>query len=138
MHTENRKLPFFGLDNARVLDLSNNKVNWSVELQTLLIENLRGDNILPNLSKLKLSNMKSQNVNTFFIDLYGLHSVLKDKPVKHLDFSGTNIRFYNSDHSSMLTHLEILNMSSSRTAMFVYILPAIFKMSQKCSRVCAH
>ena len=113
---------FYGLTNVRVLDLSSNKVRYS--LNNDIVAGLKGENILPNISELYLSNIIDWYYpkSSFFLYLDTLHTAMKNKPLKVLDLSGTNIYFFISHFRhlplQLLPQLHALNISRAGEAVF--------------------
>lgn len=100
---------FDGLKNVKVLDLSNNIISSP----NSLIKGLNGQETL--------SNIKSKYGGKLYFNFDYLHNVIKNKPLKVLDMSGTFIgKLTNSQHLHILPQLEILNISSAGTAVFSF------------------
>lgn len=72
---------FYGLENVKVLDLSNNIIYNMYRLTY----GFYGQNTLPHLSKLYLSNLKSYTGNPIDLELSHLHKTMINKPLKVLD-----------------------------------------------------
>ena len=112
---------FHGLTNVTVLDLSNNKVN---SLNLAILPGLNGHNILPNLSKLYLSSITSSRspVLYLYLNLYDLHTAMENKPLKILDFSGTNLILnslpFQNHTLPLLPQVHSLNLSNAGPAVF--------------------
>ena len=114
---------FYGLTNVTLLDLSNNHVSY-YSLTYGIVTGLQGDDILPNISELYLSNIKRRYVPTISLYLFldDLHTAMENKPLRVLDLSGTSFYFYIS-HSltpppSLLPQLHTLNISRAGPAVF--------------------
>ena len=106
---------FYGLQNVRVLDLSNNTIS---SLRHFLILGLSGSKILPNISELYFSNVTIGLTDS--LNLLDLDIVLGNKTLKLLDFSGTRIMFLSplvtKRRSTILPQLRTLNISRSGSA----------------------
>ena len=106
------KNAFHGLTNVKVLDLSNNNV-WS--LQTDIAPGLYGDDTLPNLSELYLSNVSADPHQVF--DLSILHASAKCvRFLKVLDVSDTLVTINYWPNQTLFEHLQVLNVSRSGDA----------------------
>ena len=104
---------FYGLSKLTVLDLSHN-INIPI---SMIVQGLKGKDILPNLSELYLS---SSSVSTSDIFLLGeeFTDAIKRKPLKILDISNTETAWFsnNKDLPYAFPHLEIFNLSGSGNA----------------------
>ena len=114
---------FYGLTNVTVLDLSNNVVN-SLDMSDIVAA-LKGEDILPNISELYLSNITYWYGSTSSLSLYldNLHTAMENKPLQVLDLSGTSLAFYlYPSHTppppSLLPKLHTLNISRAGPAVF--------------------
>ena len=112
---------FYGLTNVTVLDLNNNTISSSI-LTNSLVTGLQGENILPNISELYLSDITSRYAPTLPLYLDTLHTAMENKPLQVLDLSGTNTTFviYQFQHPppSLLPQLHTLNISRAGRAVF--------------------
>ena len=106
---------FHGLKNLNVLDLSNNNVK-SPRMD--IAPGLYGDDTLPNLSELYLSNVSTDKSQIFHLS--NLHRKAKCmRFLKLLDVSNTSVTFHVWPHQSLFKQLKILNISRSGDA-FLY------------------
>ena len=105
---------FHGLTNVNVLDLSNNK---ATSLHRVVAPALYGDDTLPNLSELYLSNVSADTRK--ILPLSGLYANAKCiRFLKVLDVSGTLVKFNYWRNQTLFEHLNILNISRSGEAFF--------------------
>ena len=102
---------FYGLQNVRGLDLSNNTVS---SLRYDIIHGLSGNNILPNISELFLSYIAVGSF-TDSLSLLDLHIAMRNKPLKLLDLSGTRVMLFppsvTERRPDILPQLKTLNVS---------------------------
>ena len=108
-----KKKSFSGLDNLKILDLSNNP---SLSIDSV-VKGLSGTNILPKLSELYLSNTSVLDFNAFLIDK-NFFTAVKRKPLKVLDISNTDNAWFQMDIDLLTAfpHLEKLNISNAGLA----------------------
>ena len=108
---------FWGIKSLKILDLSNNIV---FSLGQDIFKGLTGNNNLPNLSELYLSNTVILRSTHNFFDLNTLNKAMKNKPLKVLDMSGTRASFttYAQNLPALLPQLKILNISHAGAAAF--------------------
>ena len=113
---------FYGLTNVTVLDLSNNVVR-SRDM-SYIVSALKGEDILPNISELYLSNITYWYDPTSYqyLNLDDLHTAMENKPLQVLDLSGTSLAFYlyrsYTLPPSLLPQLHTLNISRAGRAVF--------------------
>ena len=110
---------FWGLQNLKILDLSNNKV---FSLGKDIFTGLTGNATLPNLSELYLSNIVILKATYKVFDLYSLNTAMINKPLKVLDMSGITASFsyYTQHMPGLLPQLKFLNISHSGMAAFSF------------------
>ena len=114
---------FYGLTNVTVLDLSNNVVDLLSDMSDIVAA-LKGEDILPSISELYLSNIPFWYNPTLplYLDLDNLHTAMENKPLQVLDLSGTNFRFFLSPNPTspplLLPQLHTLNISRAGQAVF--------------------
>ena len=107
-----RKDAFRGLNKLLILDLSNN-VDLSMKQ---IVLGLSGNNILPNLIELYLSNVSAgQSENSNFVIRTDFYEVIRTKPLKILDFSDSQRIWFDTSPAiqGAFPYLEKLNLSKA-------------------------
>ena len=107
---------FHGLHNVKELDLDNNRIDFIHNV----VNALKGQETLPNVSLLSLSNITYWELKVDDLDLCKLHYAMENKPLKELDLSETGIRFSNIQPLQLLPQLLKLNISGSDRAVFSF------------------
>ena len=118
--TRIRRKSFYGLDKLKVLDLSNNP---SLSIDSV-VRGLSGENILPKLSELYLSNTSVMDFNTFLIEKK-FFTAVKNKPLQVLDISNTENAWFQMDIDLLTSfpYLEKLNISNAGLALASLMAP---------------
>ena len=110
---------FGGLQNLKVLDLSNN-INLNL---ANVIKGLNGTDILPNLRELYLSNVTvSRRLSGEFVINEDFYKVIENKPLEVLDISNTEeaVFIYSLGFETAFANLSKLNLSGAGLAAFSF------------------